>query len=159
MAVTAHLVSNGNVSNVWSYERACPGDGSFDYVVPNSLAITGGGEYVAFGTWGCLNGGKRGSSTTAAADGRRQSSSSSHRRPPVILGGEPASASPNVVILKGRGGDGKTVMQDRTPGEVWAVGAEMDSKTGVGYVGVGSWSSMGTDAESPPQVRMFSTAK
>mgnify|MGYP006091862567 FL=1 len=40
---------------MWSYSYTCPNGGGFNYVMQTGLAVSGGGELVAVGTWGCQN--------------------------------------------------------------------------------------------------------
>jgi len=42
--------------DVWSKSKTCGGDGSFNYVMQPGIAVSNGGEIVAVGSWGCLDG-------------------------------------------------------------------------------------------------------
>ena len=58
------------------------------------------------------------------------------------------------MALKGRGGDGKTLLLNATlPGEVWAVDVDVDMKTKEVYVGAGSWKS--NNGSAPAQVALY----
>ena len=140
--------SRPKLDSVWKYSRKCPGSGSFDFVVPTALSVSSGGETVSVGSWGCLNGAVKG---PVRHPNGRFGGSSLEAMASAVSGGDKNEAAPNVVILKGRGGDGKPLMEDTLPGKVWAVATSMGLSSPV--VSVGSWFTR--DGSTPSQVTTY----
>lgn len=69
--VTAHEIKEmKTVQQIWSYAPPnCSGGAQFDYVMQQGLGISGGGEVVAVGLWGC-DGGPNESGQVVALKGR-----------------------------------------------------------------------------------------
>ena len=64
LIITTHVIdhSNNTIQSEWNKTITCEGNGNFDYVMQTGLAVSGGGEVVAMGDWGCQ--------TTAGQDGQ-----------------------------------------------------------------------------------------
>ena len=78
LAVTTHqIVAAGGaagsaaVEKVWSYSYTCPNGGGFNYVMQTGLAVSGSGELVAVGTWGCQNDTPRQQGVVLTFEGRK----------------------------------------------------------------------------------------
>ena len=59
VVLSAHEIdkSSKTVKPVWTFmPNSCPGTSQFDYIMQPDLAISGGGEVVALGLWGCDEG-------------------------------------------------------------------------------------------------------
>lgn len=154
MAVTLHQVGGANVTQMWQYERACPSGGGFDYVTPAALSVSRGGELVAVGSFGCVDQGSsrraratpsRARPLIAAAEARRRVERNGRRR---------AAGTPNVVVLKGLGGDGVPLYEESRQAEVWTSAVDVTGSDG--YVGFGSWPSH--DGSIPSQLSSYHVA-
>ena len=53
LALSAYWVNGGSVKESWTYTQKCGGKSGLNYVVQPALAVTGGGEIIVMGDWGC----------------------------------------------------------------------------------------------------------
>jgi len=114
VAVSAYTLSQTTTSEAWSHVQPCS---AFNMASSRGLSVSSGGEWVAFGSWGCDDGSGGSSGTGVVANSGRQ---------------------PNIGIWAGIGGDGKPVFQDVLPGEIWAVDVQACTNASA-VVAVGSW--------------------
>ena len=115
-ALTAHEVTATTAKLAWSHMAPCAANG-YDGISPDGLAVSAGGEWVVFGTWGCH---------------------------PI---------SKNLKVFQGIGGQGKPVLQDTLPGQIWAV--DVDVAGGKAAVAAGSWL---TQAGTPSKVALYTSS-
>ena len=64
-----------------------------------------------------------------------------------------ARATPTMVILRGVGGDGKPLLEESRPVEVWSSAVDVHPEGGAGFVSFGSWAAM--DGSIPSQATTF----
>ena len=121
VGISAYTVAAGAIKKLWTYDQPCLSPSGFDIISSEGLAVSSKSEFVVFGSWGC-------NPTTAEA-----------------------SASFNLGLFKGEGGDGTPIFQDTLPGEIWGVDVDVDA-SGTTFVAAASWHTK----TSPSEVVVYS---
>ena len=140
-------------------------------MVAPALSVSRDASIVAFGSFGCfasarayehdigrigLRGGRMGGVISWARGHQTDAAKGRLGQPMKALASRAvrrARATPTMVILRGVGGDGKPLLEESRPVEVWSSAVDVHPEGGAGFVSFGSWAAM--DGSIPSQATTF----